>query len=178
MSRCFALAALAIAVTAIALAIKAPLSITGGHHSSRSRHSSGPKVPAYWTVHPGQTLTDISLKTGVTVSQLQTYNPNIDPESLLPGERLNLWRHPPTPRRHVKPLGPKFWTVRPGDSLGLIAAKTGINLAKLEELNPRFRATLQPGERIKLRHGAPLRRAQRPYAAVQAARSLLVHLGI
>jgi LysM repeat protein len=140
-------------IAAIALAIKAPLPITGSHHNpSRSRHSSRRKVPPYWTVRSGQTLTDISLRTGLTLSQLQTYNPNVDPQNLLPGERLNLWRHPPSERRHPKPLGPRFWTVRPGDSLGLIAAKTGVNLAKLEELNPRFRATLQPGERVRLRH--------------------------
>ena len=152
MSRFFALAALAVVVSAIFLAVKAPLPITGTHHKSSKSRSSGRKVPPYWTVHSGQTLTDISLRTGVTLSQLQTYNPNVDPENLLPGERLNLWRHPPTRRRRVKPLGPRFWTVRPGDSLGLIAAKTGINLAMLEELNPRLRATLQPGDRVKLRH--------------------------
>ena len=62
-----------------------------------------------------------------------------------------LWRHPPKPR--PKPLGPHFWTVRTGDSLGLIADKTGINLAKIEQLNPRLKAsTLQPGERVRLRH--------------------------
>ncbi len=138
-------------VTAIVLAVKAPLPITGAHHdSSKSGRSSGRKLPPYWTVHSGQTLTDVSLKTGLTLSQLQTYNRNVDPENLLPGQRLNLWRHPPTQRRRTKPLGPRFWTVRPGDSLGLIAAKTGNNLATLEELNPRFRATLQPGERIRL----------------------------
>jgi LysM repeat protein len=109
-------------------------------------------VKPYWTVHAGDTLTQISLRTGVPVAQLQAYNPNIDPQNLVPGERLNLWRHPPTSHPHRKPLGPRFWTVRPGDSLGLIAAKTGKNLASLEELNPRLRATLQPGERVRLHH--------------------------
>jgi LysM repeat protein len=42
--------------------------------------------------------------------------------------------------------------VRPGESFGSIAAKTGINLAKLEQLNPRLKpTTLQPGDRVKLR---------------------------
>jgi LysM repeat protein len=152
MSRLFALAAFVIVVAAIVFAVKAPLQITGTHHnSSRSGRSSGRRLPPYWTVHSGQTLTDISLRTGLTVSQLQTYNPNVNPQELLPGERLNLWRHPPTQRRRAKPLGPRFWTVRPGDSLGLIAAKTGVNLARLEELNPHFRAILQPGDRVRLR---------------------------
>jgi len=42
--------------------------------------------------------------------------------------------------------------VRPGESFGSIAAKTGINLATLEQLNPRLkRASLKPGDRVRLR---------------------------
>jgi LysM repeat protein len=42
--------------------------------------------------------------------------------------------------------------VRPGESFGSIAAKTGINLAKLEQLNPRLKpTTLRPGDRVRLR---------------------------
>ena len=101
-------------------------------------------------MHPGDTLTKISDKTGLTIDQLEAYNRNTDPQRLLPGERLNLWRHPPGRRR--KPLGPRFWTVRPGESFGSIAAKTGTDLTKLEQLNPRLKpATLQPGDRVSLR---------------------------
>lgn len=45
-----------------------------------------------------------------------------------------------------------FWTVRAGESFGSIAAKTGINIDKLEELNPQLKpASLQPGDRVRLR---------------------------
>ena len=58
--------------------------------------------------------------------------------------------HPPLPR--PKPPPPRSWTVRQGESFGSIAAKTGINLAKLEQLNPGLKpTTLQPGDRIRLR---------------------------
>jgi LysM repeat protein len=118
--------------------------------SKRSVHVSVRKLPPYWTVRPGDTLAEISDKTGLSIDQLETYNRNASPQSLLPGQRLNLWRHPPSPR--PKPPGPRFWTVRPGDSFGSIAAKTGINLDKLEHLNPRLKpATLQPRDRVKLR---------------------------
>lgn len=104
----------------------------------------------YWIVHSGDTYAHIAAKTGLTVAQLQAFNPNVDPIELLPGQRLNLWRHPPKPR--PKPLGPRLWTVRPGESFGSIAAKTGINITILEQLNPRLRSTtLQPGDRIRLR---------------------------
>jgi LysM repeat protein len=42
--------------------------------------------------------------------------------------------------------------VRPGQSFGSIAAKTGINILTLEQLNPRLKpATLWPGDRLRLR---------------------------
>jgi N-acetylmuramoyl-L-alanine amidase len=106
--------------------------------------------PPYWMVRPGDTLAQIAQITGVTVAQLEAFNPNVDPSALIPGQRLNLWAHPPKPR--PKPPGPRFWTVRSGDSLGLIADKTGINLAKLFQLNPKLvNAVLQPGEQVRLR---------------------------
>ena len=121
------------------------------HQKPARAHREARRIAPYWTVHPGDTLTIISHRTGLSVALLEARNPNTDPQSLLPGERLLLWRHPPKPR--PKPLGPRFWTVRTGDSLGLIADKTGVNLAKLEQLNPRLKASaLQPGERVRLRH--------------------------
>ena len=70
----------------------------------------------------------------------------------MPGQRLNLWLHPPTPRPKPMPLGPLYWTVRPGQSFGSIAAKIGVNMLTLEQLNPRLKpATLSPGDRVRLR---------------------------
>ncbi len=141
--------ALAILVAAVIIVVvKVP-----GHSGSDSAAAKAAhvrRVPPYWIVHPGDTLTQISVKTGLTVAQLEAFNPQADPSGLVPGQRLNLWRHPPRPR--PKPLGPRSWTVRPGDSFGSIAAKTGVNIVKLEELNPQLKATtLQPGDRMKLR---------------------------
>jgi LysM repeat protein len=108
------------------------------------------RLPPYWIVRPGDTFTQIAAKTGLTVAQLEAFNPQVDPLSIVPGQRLNLWLHPPVPR--PKPPGPMFWTVRSGESFGSIAQKTGINIMRLEELNPRLKpATLQPGARMRLR---------------------------
>jgi hypothetical protein len=86
----------------------------------------------------------------VSVDQLEARNPRIDPQALFLGEQLLLWRHPPKPR--PKPLGPRFWTVKSGESFGSIAASTGINITKLEELNPQLKSTtLQPEDRVRLR---------------------------
>ena len=37
--------------------------------------------------------------------------------------------------------GPRFWTVRTGQSFGSVAAHTGINITKLEALNPKLKPT-------------------------------------
>jgi LysM repeat protein len=51
-----------------------------------------------------------------------------------------------------KPLGPRYWTVRSGQSFGSIAARTGHDIGSLQRLNPRLKATaLQPGSRVRLR---------------------------
>ena len=101
-------------------------------------------------MHTGETLTIIAHKTGLSINQLEARNPNVDPQSLIPGERLLLWRHPPRPK--PKPPGPRFWTVKPGESFGSIAAATHVDITKLEQLNPNLKpSTLQPGDRIKLR---------------------------
>ena len=134
---------------AVALVILNPPR-TAGNRPGAQAQAALPHVPPYWFVRPGDTYAEISAKTGLTVAQLQAFNPDIDPNSLIPGERLNLWRHPPKPR--PKPPGPMFWAVLPGQSFGSIAAKTGINIITLEQLNPRLKpASLQPGDRVRLR---------------------------
>jgi LysM repeat protein len=120
-----------------------------GSHAAAARATHVRRLPPYWIVHAGDTLTQISEKTRLPVAQLEAFNPQADPGSLVPGERLNLWQHPPTPAR--KPQGPQFYTVRPGDSLGLIAANTHVGVGKLHTLNPNLQTTLQPGDRVKLR---------------------------
>jgi LysM repeat protein len=110
------------------------------------------RLPPYWRVRSGDSFAVIAARTGLTVDQLQAYNPNVDPLALTPGERLNLWQHPPKPHVKRKPPGPMFWTVRSGQSYGSIAAATGINIVTLEQLNPGLKpASVQPGNRVRLR---------------------------
>jgi LysM repeat protein len=151
--RFVALLALAAVLSAVVLVVLTPT----GTPDRRPPATKAPRPRApvhrrhpYWIVRPGNTLGLISQKTGLTVAQLEAFNHHTNPRSLVPGQRLNLWRHPPAPRR--QPPGPRFWRVRTGDSFGSIAAKTGINLDRLEHLNPRVKpSTLQPGDRVRLR---------------------------
>lgn len=111
------------------------------------------RLPPYWTVRPGDSFAVIAAKTGLSLDQLQAYNPTVDPLALTPGVRLNLWQHPPKPHKHKpKPPGPMFWTVRSGQSFGSIASATRISITTLEQLNPRLKpGSVQPGERVRLR---------------------------
>ena len=46
---------------------------------------------------------------------------------------------------------PPYWTVRPGDSLGLIATKTGLSIDLLQAYNPTVDPNaLTPGQRLNL----------------------------
>lgn len=108
------------------------------------------KLPPYWTVRRGDTYVRIARETGLTVDELQTFNPRTDPSTIQPGQKLKLRKNVPKPK--PKPLGPKWVTVRTGDSFGSIAAKTGKNILRLQRLNPKLKPTeLQPGDRVRLR---------------------------
>jgi LysM repeat protein len=51
-----------------------------------------------------------------------------------------------------KSKGPRFYTVKVGDTPSAIAEKTGVPLTQIEQLNPDLDPqALSPGERIKLR---------------------------
>ena len=60
-----------------------------------------------------------------------------------------------TPNHHHKhkhSRKPKYYVVRPGDTLSGIAARTGVALTTLEQLNPNISPNaLQTGERLRLR---------------------------
>lgn len=108
------------------------------------------RLPPYWTVRRGDTYVRIARETGLTVDELETFNPRADPSTIQPGQKLKLRRNVPKPK--PKPLGPKYVTVRTGDSFGSIAAKTGKNILRLQRLNPKLKPTqLQPGDRVRLR---------------------------
>jgi LysM repeat protein len=146
------------AVAVVVVILNAPGSSGTHAKTGASAHAGVHHLRPFWKVRTGDTLAQIAVHTGLTINRLEALNPNVDPNALQPGERLNLWSHPPAPHKPGrKPLGPKYWIVAPGQSFGSIAADTGIDIFTLEQLNPRLRSTtLQPGERVKLRHGAPL----------------------
>ncbi|MCA1699786.1 MAG: LysM peptidoglycan-binding domain-containing protein [Actinobacteria bacterium] len=139
-----------LATLLIAMIVVVVASLSGSTPATSADDAALRRLPPYWTVHRGESYSSIAEKTGLSVDQLETFNPYTNPATIVPGQRLKLRLHPPPPP--PKPKGPKFWTVRTGDSFGSIAAKTGHNINKLQQLNPKRRPTmLQPGDRIRLR---------------------------
>ena len=54
--------------------------------------------------------------------------------------------------RSASQTSPSYYVVRPGDSLLVIAHRTGVSLSALERLNPSVSSTsLQVGQRLRLR---------------------------
>ncbi len=95
-ARIFAAVALVVAVLVIAIAVASALngSSSDGHHKSghhAQKEATQPRTKAKtYTVQPGDTLTAIAHKTGVSVAELQVLNPEVDPQILIAGQTLKL----------------------------------------------------------------------------------------
>ncbi len=102
-SRYLAPIALLAAAAAITLVVKDHVS-THSHASTtnstpaliqstrRVQHQSHRHVATFYTVKPGDTLSGISQKTGVSIPTIQRLNRGLDPSALQTGHRLRLRR--------------------------------------------------------------------------------------
>lgn len=134
----------------VVVTITIAMSLGGSSGSASSAEAAPRNLAPYWTVRTGDTYTRIARRTGLSIDQLETFNPYTDPSALNPGQRvkLRLKAPPPAPKR----LGPRYWKVRSGQSFGSIAASTGRPISVLRSLNPGLKPTaLQPGDRMRLR---------------------------
>jgi LysM repeat protein len=147
------LIAVGLVVLLLAIVVVAATTLTGSTPATEAeqvRAAKLSKLPVYWTVHTGDTYARIAQKTGLTVVELEAFNRLVDPSTIRPGQRLKLRLH--VPKAKPKPLGPRFHTLRRGESFGSIAAQRGVPIFRLQELNPKLKATaLQPGARVRLR---------------------------
>ena len=138
-----------IALLGIAVIVAVFVSLTGSGPQPVTT-TAAKHLPPFWTVHDGDSYTRIAQKTGLTVDQIETFNPYTNPSTIRPGQKLKLRLHVPPPK--PKPKGPMFHTVRTGESFGAIAAKTHHDITALQRLNPKLKASqLQPGDRMRLR---------------------------
>ncbi len=137
----------------LAIVVVAATTLTGAEPATsaeKARAAKLSKLPVYWKVHTGDTYVRIARKTGLTVAELETFNPTVNPATIRPGQKLKLRLK--EPKAKPKPLGPRFHTVRTGETYASIARKTDHSMIRLQELNPKLSANeLRPGDRLRLR---------------------------
>jgi LysM repeat protein len=87
-------------------------------------------------VQPGDTLSEIALHYGVTVSQLQALNAIVDPNRIYPGQRLRLAGKPAAPAEPIaaEPK-PVVHVVQPGEHLTGIAQRYGTTIGAIVRAN-------------------------------------------
>ena|SRR5436190_10537069 len=111
-----------------------------------------------YTVQPGDTLTGLAARSGVSVATLAARN-GLDPAGLLiAGSSLNLTgggTAAPAPSSDA-PAPQGAYKVRPGDTLGNLAAQTGVSTAAMAAMNGLDpNGVLLAGTVLKLPSGAP-----------------------
>jgi LysM repeat protein len=118
--------------------------------------ATAPKTnEATYVVKKGDSLSAISQKTGVTIDRIEQLNPELDPLSLLPGQRLKLKVTPAQKRgaqARRRKRRPSRYVVKPGDGLLGISQKTRVDQDRLRSLNRQHDLDkLMPGMRLRLR---------------------------
>src|SRR5436190_9215495 len=143
-----------VAVTVVALVIVNAGGGSGTGGTTSFGHSSDTPKDRYYVVRAGDTFATIAAKEGIGRALIERLNPNLDPLSIQPYNCVDLV--PDGCRRLAarssrppagKPEGPKdpYYVVQAGDSFSTIAAKEGVDLARIERLNPSHPNSIQPG---------------------------------
>ncbi len=97
-----------------------------------------------YTVLDGNTLWGIANFFGTTTDEIVKLNNLETPELIYPGQQLKI----PV----GKPMPPKFYAVRPEDTLYLIAKRYGLEVADIQHMNNLSNPNLiYPGQLIRLR---------------------------
>jgi N-acetylmuramoyl-L-alanine amidase len=171
--RAFAVLALVAAVFVIVAIVATSGGGSGGGDDGKTRTQRIGKAgrqalrKGVWVVQPGDTLGAIALKTGIDQDRLEQLNPDLNPQVLSEGQRIQLRAEAnagqqveTTTTTTTKALSHRgqaavssgVWIVRSGDTLTKISDETGVDIDTLTQLNPGLNPeTLSEGERIALR---------------------------
>ncbi len=135
-------------------------------------------------VQAGDNMFRISLRYGITLSQLQAANPGVKPESIRVGQKLNIPGQaksapssavaeesvaPAAPAPTMPSASGETYTVQAGDNLSKIARLHGTTVAALQAANPKLKPNqVIVGQRLVLPTGQATRGANQQPAVAQA----------
>jgi len=123
--------------------------------------------PTYHTVLPGESLSSIASKYGISRGELIKLN-NLGNGNLSPGDNLVI-------RNNATSFtSAKYHIVQPGESLFTIAKRYGVNINKLREINNLNNNTLKAGQRIKIEDNKNLGAGSYDFAMKQVSPDLNV----
>ncbi|MBW3578188.1 MAG: M23 family metallopeptidase [Actinobacteria bacterium] len=86
-------------------------------------------------VRPGESLSQIAARYGVTLTELARVNGIVNPNRVLAGARLRVADAPAAPAGAVAPAATAEHVVQRGESLSVIAARYGVTVADLAGVN-------------------------------------------
>ncbi len=93
------------------------------------------------TVQAGDTLSGIAAHYGVSTSDLQRWNGIDNPSRIKVGDELTV---------HTDTVGWTIYTVRTGDTLGVIARKHGCSVSDIKAWNSLSTTTIHPGQQLRI----------------------------
>ena len=131
-------------------------------------------APAEYTIERGDTVSGIAGKFGLDTNEVLTLN-NLQANTIIyPGQKIKLGGDAPAPAPAAQPSAPastgSSYTVKPGDTLGAIAARHGVQLSEVFGWNGlNMGSLIDPGQKIQLGAGGTTPAPATPAPVVPAA---------
>lgn len=124
------------------------------------RAALGPPAAATLTVKPGDTLSGVAKRTGLSVARLKTLN-NLKSDVIRVGQVLRLGGAPAKAPASAGAGMQGWYTVKRGDTLGAIAGRAGVTVGALQLANRLTGTVIRPGQKLRVpargtRGAAPL----------------------
>ncbi|MET3772499.1 lytic transglycosylase domain-containing protein [Arthrobacter nitrophenolicus] len=123
-----------------------------------------PSAPAEYTIARGDTISSIAGRYGLNTGEVLRLN-NLQANTLIyPGQKIKLSGEPAAPAAPAAAPAPAApatgegatYTVKPGDTLGAIAARHNVRLSEVFSWNNlNMRSIIHPGQKIKVGGGQP-----------------------